>query len=64
MCFGGGSPQKIPVPKPAPQANDPQVTLARDEERRRKRMAASDTVMTGPQGAAPPPSAGKSLLGM
>ena len=64
MCFGG-SPSAPPAPAPAPQANDPSVTIARDAERRRQRAAGSQTILTGPQGtAAPPTTAGKSLLGM
>ena len=64
MCFGGG-PSTPPVPAPAPQQMSGDVQIQADAERQRRRAAASQTILTGPQGAGGPPKlAQKSLLGM
>ena len=62
MCFGG-SPNTTPMPTPAPQQADPAVKTAEDEERRRQRQAASNTLLTGEAGAVLPKMQTKSLLG-
>ena len=58
MCFGG-SPPSVPLPAPAPQMADPSVAAAGEAELARRRAAASNTDLTGPQGA----GGQKSLLG-
>lgn len=58
---------KPPTPAaaiPPPEEQDVGVVEARDGERIRRRQAASNTVLTGPQGAtAPATTATKTLLG-
>ena len=61
-CFGG-SPNATPMPTPAPQQADKAVKTAEDEERRRQREAASNTLLTGSQGSVMPKMQTKSLLG-
>ena len=55
-----------PAPPPPPKDVDPEVQKAREDERRRARLAAgrSGTILTGGQGVtAPAYTAGKTLLG-
>jgi hypothetical protein len=62
-CFGG-SPSTPALPAPAPTEQSAAVTQAGDAERRRKRQAASNTILTGPQGVPLQPTTGiKTLLG-
>lgn len=63
MCFGGGTPAVTTVAQ-TPEAQDPGVVSARDSERQRRRAAASNTILTSPQGATgTAPTTGKTLLG-
>lgn len=62
-CFGGGV-STPPTPLPSPQPLSGSVTTAEDAERQRRRAAASNTVLTGPQGASMSSTGGKSLLGV
>lgn len=48
MC--GPKKPKVEQPTPAPQESDADVISARDAERKRRRAAASDTLLTGSQG--------------
>lgn len=50
MCFAGSSIPSNPLPQPAPQQADAAVTAASDAEKRRRRMAASNTILTSPLG--------------
>jgi hypothetical protein len=53
-----------PPPPPPPQQQDPAVVAARNAEQLRQRQAASNTILTGPQGVtAPATTAVKTLLG-
>ncbi|QEM67585.1 hypothetical protein FO488_05075 [Geobacter sp. FeAm09] len=62
MC-GGGVPS-APVVTPAPEEQDAGVVAARDSERLRRRMAASNTILTGAQGVTTQaPTISKTLLG-
>jgi len=63
MC-GGGVPSAPPAPPLPPQQQDPNVVAARNSEQLRQRQAASNTILTGPQGVtAPATTAVKTLLG-
>lgn len=69
MCLGGSSPKPPPPPTPPPPAPtmaSPVVQMARDDERKRARLAAgrASTILTGAQGLAAPAVTGvKTLLG-
>jgi hypothetical protein len=69
MCIGGGGPKApapVAPPPPAPTMASPVVQAARDDERKRSRLAAgrASTILTGAQGLAAPAVTGqKSLLG-
>jgi hypothetical protein len=57
-------PSAPPAPPPPPQQQDPAVVAARNSEQLRQRQAASNTILTGPQGVtAPATTAVKTLLG-
>ncbi len=57
-------PSAPPAPPPPPQQQDPAVVAARNAEQLRQRQAASNTILTGPQGVtAPATTAVKTLLG-
>jgi hypothetical protein len=61
---GGGAPAPPPPPAPiapAPEMQSEQVVAGRDADRARRRAAASQTIKTSAQGAAP--TQGKALLG-
>lgn len=63
MCFGG-SPSVTPLPAPAPQAGQGNVQSVEDADKRRRRAAASDTILTSPLGVTKPAkTTPKSLLG-
>jgi len=63
MCFGG-SPSTPPVPAPAPQQAQGDVQVANMQAQQRQRAAASNTLLTGPQGVTTMyPMLGKSLIG-
>lgn len=70
MCMGGAkAPAAPPPPAPAPEApkeSDAVVTGARDDAKRKARMAAgaASTILTGAMGApGTATTAGKTLLG-
>jgi hypothetical protein len=48
-CFGG-SPSAQPLPAPPPQAGQGNVQAVEDADRRRRRAAASNTILTSPLG--------------
>lgn len=59
-------PAPPPAPPPLPKPVDPEVQKAREDERRRAKLAVgrSATILTGGQGlGAPAYTAGKTLLG-
>ncbi len=61
---GGGAPSPPPAAPPPPEQQDAGVVAARDSERLRRRMAASNTILTGPQGLSTSASTmTKTLLG-
>jgi hypothetical protein len=63
MCFGG-SPSSQPLPAPPPQAGQGNVQAVEDADSRRRRAAASNTILTSPMGVAnPTDTKPKSLLG-
>ena len=62
MCLGGSpSVSAIPTPGASPQQGNLEQTLM--DEERRKRAAASNTILTSPLGAKMPQMQPKSLLG-
>lgn len=67
MCGGGGSTPEVQQPAPiapAPTAQSAQVVASRDNERARRRMASSNTILTGARGVLEDaPTQGKTLLG-
>jgi hypothetical protein len=64
MCFGGANPSSQPLPAPAPQAGQGNVQAAEDADSKRKRAAASNTILTSPMGITnPAKTTPKSLLG-
>lgn len=63
FCFGG-SPSSQPLPAPAPTQGSGGVQAAEAADVRRRRAAASNTVLTSPLGVTNTPKASpKSLLG-
>lgn len=63
-CFGGGAPAYKPQEIKTPTAQDEGVTASRDSEARRRRAAASNTVLTSATGAVgAAPTQMKTLLG-
>lgn len=69
MCMGGSAPKPPPAPPPpaaAPTMASPAVQAARDDERKRARLAAgrASTILTGAQGVMQTATTGgKTLLG-
>lgn len=53
MCFGGSAPTPAKIQSPAEQ-QDAGVVNARDNERRRRQLAAGSTNFTGPSGVPGP----------
>ena len=63
-CGGGGAPSLPPAAPPPPEQQDAGVTASRDAERMRRRSAASNTILTGPNGiTGTAPTTTKTLLG-
>ena len=64
MCLGGGSPNVPQKVQAAPEQQDAGVVQGRDNERRRRQLAASNTNFTGPRGVPGPAlTQNKVLLG-
>ena len=65
MCFPSTSTPAAPVIPPTEQPNDPAISAAVNADRKRRASAngLESTWLTGAQGAAPPTTATKTLLG-
>ena len=64
MCFGGGSPSPQALPAPAPTQQSSAVQGMVDADKKRRRAAASNTILTSGEGVASQPTSGvKTLLG-